>query len=64
MSKSYKGEARAQARIAQARREARHSKIECRDNFLKCAQAKALFKKTVVDASPVTERGWTAVRQR
>lgn len=34
MSKSFKGEARAQARIAQARRAARHSKIECRDNFL------------------------------
>lgn len=57
MSRSYKTEPARKA--AHQRREARHSKIEWRDNFLGSSQAEALFKKTVVDAGPRSPSRWT-----
>lgn len=57
MSRSFKTEAA--RKTAHQRREARHSKIEWRDNFSECAQAEALCKKPVVDARPAYPRRWT-----
>ena len=53
MSRSYKSEPARKA--AQQRRNARHSKIEWRDNFPECAQPEALCKKTVVDTNHFIE---------
>lgn len=59
MSRSYKTEPARKA--AQQRRNARHSKIEWRDNFCESPQPRELDKKTVVDANhffaPPGQRG-------
>lgn len=64
MSKSFKGEARAQARAVQARRDARHSKIESRHSSLESKDQARTMPTYPLDASPGTERWWTPVRQR
>lgn len=71
MSRSYKREARAQARAVQARRAARHSKIEWRDNSLESKprlnanenDSHSRGKKDPLDASPLSPSRWPAPRR-
>ena len=64
MSKSFKGEARAQARAVQQRREARHSKIESRHSTLESKDQAKTMPTYPLDASPARERAWTPLWQR
>ena len=57
MSRSYKTEPARKA--AHQRREARHSKIEWRDNFSESTDQAKTVPTHPVDASPARERLWT-----
>ena len=59
MSKSFKGEERAQARAVQQRRNARHSKIESRHSSLESTPHAKTMPTHPVDARPAYPRRWT-----
>jgi hypothetical protein len=64
MSKSFKGEERAQARAMQQRREARHSKIESRHSTLESKPHARTMPTRPVDVRPAQARAWTPFRHR
>lgn len=59
MSKSFKGEERAQARAVQQRRNARHSKIESRHSSLESTPHARTVPTHPVDARPQPSQRWT-----
>jgi hypothetical protein len=68
MSKSFKGEERAQARAVQQRRTARRSKHdnfrESHDSSLESKSQARTMPTRPVDASPAQARAWTPFRHR